>query len=95
LKYRGWEMLAGGLVYCIGEKTATDKKYPAIVAVTGIVIVVFSAVFFSSSSPWPGWRVALPVLGASLIILANKNGLTLYHFSFFQWIGYRSYSIYL
>ncbi len=94
LKYRGWEMLAGGLVYFISKRTIPDKP-SSILAIAGIALVVFSAAFFSSSSSWPGWRVALPVLGASLIILARKNTFPVYHLPFFQWIGSRSYSIYL
>ena len=46
-------------------------------------------------SLWPGWRAILPVAGAALVLLAARER-SLWTASLpAQWLGTRSYSIYL
>jgi hypothetical protein len=47
-----------------------------------------------SSYSWPGWLALLPTIGAAIVLAANQNSL-LTSGRILQWIGTRSYSIYL
>ena len=39
----------------------------------GALLVLGSFAFLSENSPYPGWRAALPALGASLVLLAGAG----------------------
>lgn len=88
---RAWEMLAGSLVYFLGSHEKKELKRPA---TTGFLIIIFSATLLNASSAWPGIITTLPVLAAAMIIYSNTNS---YWTSgkLIQYIGERSYSIYL
>ena len=98
---RVWELALGGLV---AVSTAHLRRVPALVAAVmswlGLGLILLAAVVFSPSTPYPGWKVALPVIGAALVIgggvAAPKNGAeSLLRLRPFQWIGLVSYSLYL
>ena len=95
LPSRGWELLLGGLVWLYGRR----REIPASIAVAlesaGLALIVLAAVSFDATLRWPGGLAAVPVLGAALVIAADRqrspftrNGVT-------QWLGSRSYSVYL
>lgn len=94
LHTRAWEMLAGGLVYLAGHWLRWSRIDGAIMAYTGLGLIVLSILLFSDAREWPGWRALLPVGGAMLILAANRPVLATSH-PVAQWIGDRSYSIYL
>jgi peptidoglycan/LPS O-acetylase OafA/YrhL len=94
LHTRAWEMLAGGLVYFLGLRQRLSPRYGAITARLGLGMIALSILLFTEASAWPGWRAMLPVGGAMLILLANRPFILTNHSSL-QWIGDRSYSIYL
>ncbi len=98
---RVWELALGGLV---AVSTAHLRRVPALVAAVmswlGLGMILLAAVVFSPSTSYPGWRVALPVIGAALVIgggvATTKNGAeSLLRLRPFQWIGLVSYSLYL
>lgn len=94
LHTRAWEMLAGGLVYFLGLRQHLSPRYGAMTARLGLGMIALSILLFTEASAWPGWRAMLPVGGAMLILLANRPFILTNHSSL-QWIGDRSYSIYL
>ncbi len=66
---RVWELALGGLV---AVSTAHLRRVPALVAAVlswlGLGLILLAAVVFSPSTSYPGWKVALPVIGAALVI---------------------------
>jgi peptidoglycan/LPS O-acetylase OafA/YrhL len=98
---RAWELALGGLI-AVGATWL--RKMPttaaAIMAWGGLGAIVWSAVFFNAQTPYPGSAVALPVIGAGLVIVAGtaqprlgaERALGL---APFQWFGKLSYSLYL
>ncbi|WP_319558024.1 acyltransferase family protein [Thiomicrorhabdus sp.] len=94
LPTRGWELLAGSLVYLLEARRGFlvgDRKK---LYVLGWLLVLSSMFFISSEFSWPGTLAIIPVLGASLIIFANQKSKMTTSFVA-QWLGDRSYSIYL
>ena len=90
---RAWEMMLGGIaaLYTFNIK-ASLKKY---VELIGSVLILFSFIFISSDTPWPGYMAILPVLGAFMILVANRQDSLLTNNFVFQALGRYSYSIYL
>lgn len=95
LPTRAWEMLAGALIYLFPIPLYKESKFRNLLQITGLLLIVISCFIFDSSTPWPGYSAALPVLGTSLVIWANSS--TAWWCSNFavQNLGKWSYSIYL
>ena len=98
---RVWELALGGLV---ATATVGLRRVPSPVAAvlswSGIGLILLAAVAFSSSTAYPGWAVAVPVVGAALVIASGvaqpKFGAeSVLRLRLFQWIGLISYSLYL
>lgn len=92
LPVRGWEMMLGGLVYLypvqLNEK---NKKYCQWL---GVLLIIASYSTMSEKDMWPGYLALMPVEGAFLIILANRQQ-SFFNAVILQRIGLWSYSIYL
>jgi peptidoglycan/LPS O-acetylase OafA/YrhL len=88
---RAWEMLAGSLVFFL---ISPNKKGSKGLETAGFLIIIFSAIFLNASSTWPNLITILPVIAAAMIIYSDSNS---YWTSgkLIQYIGERSYSIYL
>lgn len=93
LPTRGWELLAGGLVYLF--KINPPGRSKILLEMAGLAMVTFSAIFFTPSHIWPGWLAIFPVLGAMFVIASNRTDSPLTGNSIAQFIGTTSYSIYL
>jgi peptidoglycan/LPS O-acetylase OafA/YrhL len=99
---RAWELALGALVAVIGPATArlgATRVYP-LVALLGLAGIVFGALTLTSSTPYPGWAVAIPVVSTALLIWAGcGNPQTVIGRALsvrpMQWLGARSYSLYL
>ena len=98
---RAWELALGGLV-ALG--TSWLRRMPSRIAVlltwAGLAAIVWSAFLFKAQTSYPGWRVALPVVGAASIIAGGvaipaAGAESLLGLQPFQWLGRRSYSLYL
>jgi peptidoglycan/LPS O-acetylase OafA/YrhL len=91
---RAWEMMMGGLafIYPLHSLKETSKKYFEWV---GIALILASYAFISKDSFWPGYLALIPVLGAYLIIIANRSGSVITGNIVMQKVGLWSYSIYL
>ena len=98
---RAWELALGGL---IAVSTPWLKKLEGQLATAmtwgGLAAILYASFHFNAFTPYPGSAVAVPVLGAGLIIaggvavprhgaelLLGRKGA--------QWLGRRSYSLYL
>jgi peptidoglycan/LPS O-acetylase OafA/YrhL len=98
---RLWELGLGGLV-ALG--TVSLRRLPprvaALLSWIGLGAIVLSAFAFSAATPYPGWAVALPVVGAALVIAGGVakpayGAENLLRLRPFQWVGLISYSLYL
>lgn len=97
LPSRVWELLAGGLVYLQNSTNnrifnLSHRKNAC--AIAGLALLTTGLILYSPSDLWPSWHAVFSVSGAALIILANHQS-RLTHARWSQWMGERSYSIYL
>ncbi|MCG7654940.1 acyltransferase [Alteromonas sp. Cnat2-8] len=90
---RAWEMLVGGLAYLYPLKFM--ERHKSLAESLGILFILLSYVFITSSDVWPGYLALFPVIGAFLIIQANKADSLLTGNVLSQHVGRWSYSIYL
>lgn len=73
---RVWEF-AGGAVLALTPGERQLKGIPGdVLAWLGLVLVAFSALYYTSATPFPGWTAAVPVAGTMLVIAgAGSAGL--------------------
>lgn len=94
LQTRAWEMLAGALVFLAGRQAWSETVRRAL-ELGGFVLILAAVLLFDKHDLWPGWRAVVPVLGASLVLLAARQRSCWTGTWPAQWLGTRSYSIYL
>jgi hypothetical protein len=102
LPARMWELAVGGLVAVGGTAwrlvSATARAIAAWVGVAGVATAVLT---FDSSVAFPGSAALLPVLGTALIVISGGSDaasfapMAVLRHKTLQWIGRRSYAIYL
>jgi len=95
LPTRAWELAAGGLVFLIAKQGLASESIQKSGYWLGWVLVISSFFIITEHLAWPGYWAILPVLGTSLIILGQKDGCVLTDNPIAQWLGDRSYSLYL
>lgn len=95
LPTRGWELAAGGLVYLIAKQGFASESVKRNGYWLGWILVVASFFFITEHLAWPGYWAILPVFGTSLIILGQRESCKLTDNAVAQWLGDRSYSLYL
>lgn len=95
LPTRGWEMAAGGIVFFLSQRVVLSKNSRRVCQWLAWPILVASMMFFSGEYPWPGVWALVPVVATMLLLLANNNDSLLVANPLAQWLGDRSYSIYL
>jgi peptidoglycan/LPS O-acetylase OafA/YrhL len=98
---RAWELALGALV---AVSTVWLRRLPrhlgGILTWIGLALVMAAALAFDAQTPYPGAWVAVPVLGAGLIIAGGLGqppfgAEALLGRRPLQWMGQRSYSLYL
>ena len=97
LPTRAWELLAGGLVYLtpiIWPQIIALRKHKTILPL-GWLLLISSILFISDDLLWPGYWAIAPVLGTAIVLFAQNQGSILTNNRVCQWIGERSYSLYL
>jgi peptidoglycan/LPS O-acetylase OafA/YrhL len=98
---RGWELAVGGLVAVWSPALARAlSKLAPVLSNVGLVAVIASAFALNSSTPYPGAAAAWPVLATACVIAggsmqAGAFSERLLALPPVQWVGKRSYSIYL
>ena len=94
LHTRAWEMLAGGIVLFLSRTSLQFLAHKWRVDILGLAILIIATLTFDTHTVWPGWKAMFPVLGAMLILSANRVSI-LTGSGLAQWLGDRSYSLYL
>lgn len=94
LHTRAWEMLAGGLVFLLAAKFKPSDAQRRWMESAGLLLIVLAIVVFDKDTAWPGWRAVLPVAAAVLVLVGNRSS-TWTASGLPQWLGDRSYSLYL
>jgi peptidoglycan/LPS O-acetylase OafA/YrhL len=98
---RVWELALGGLVaVCTISLRRLPAPFAAVLTWIGLGSILVAAFLFTSTTAYPGGAVALPVVGAALIIAGGvaepAYGVErILRLRPFQWIGMISYSLYL
>jgi peptidoglycan/LPS O-acetylase OafA/YrhL len=88
---RGWELLAGALVYVVPPLTGRIARAAQ---VFGLGLIA-AAVVLAGPAGWPDEGALAPVAGTMLVLLAARTGSRVTGNGIFAWIGLGSYSIYL
>ena len=96
---RGWELLAGGLVFLLQrDAPAAPRRWRALASYTGLALVLGAALLIALLRLRPvglGPYLLLPVLGAMLIVGSNHQGNFVLRNPALQRLGLWSYSVYL
>lgn len=95
LPTRAWEMLAGGGVYLLPNQFSVSKFQKKVMELIGLITIAACINVFDASTVWPGWRATLPVLGSMLVLFAAVDRSPMTGNRVAQWLGTRSYSLYL
>lgn len=97
LPARAWEMLAGGLVYLLQTQLWVRRwiLHQRWAQAAGFAAILASILLFDTQTAWPGWRASLPVLGTMLVLWAAMPQSLWTGTQPAQWLGDRSYSLYL
>ena len=98
---RAWELAVGALV-AVGTEWLLSLPESVATGMTwiGMAAIAYGALAFSSSTAYPGSLVAIPVVGAGLVIAGGTStppagAEWVLRRGPFQWVGKLSYSIYL
>ena len=95
LPTRGWEFVGGGLVFLLGRECPSLQRYSKAMFAVGFALWLVAMLVIDSQLAWPSAWALLPVLGTMLIILAQHTSSILTAHPIAQWLGDRSYSLYL
>ena len=95
LQSRAWELLSGSCLFLAGTKFSIKQNTGRILETVGLITLAGSIAFVSPSIPWPNMLTIIPVAGTICILLAKRQNSMWAKFNLVQWIGTRSYSIYL
>ena len=90
---RSWEMIFGGLIFMYKADVTIEKK--KLLNIAGMVLIILSIFLFTADDAWPGWRVLIPTTGTALVLYADYQNSIWTNNRVAQWMGDRSYSLYL
>lgn len=94
LHTRAWEMLAGALVFLFLSKATLSTGQRGWSERVGLLLIVIAIVVFDKNTVWPGWRAVVPVAATVLVLMAGRDSRWTGS-ALAQWLGDRSYSLYL
>ena len=100
LPTRAWELLTGAALALTAARVARlPGALRAVVGWAGLAGVVIAGVTFSDTTAFPGYAAMLPVLATAAIVAAGTTLLSgpasILRWGPLQWVGRRSYAIYL
>ncbi|MGH2409322.1 MAG: acyltransferase family protein, partial [Chloroflexota bacterium] len=98
---RAWELGAGALL-AVGSPALPrlPRGVGVAMSLAGVMAIVASGLIFDNATAFPGYAVALPVLGTALAIAGGTSAPgggaeAVLRLAPFQWLGKHSYSLYL
>ena len=94
---RVWELFFGGIVYLTSKKISSNR-FDNYLSIIGLLIIIYSLLFFKDTDQTPGFISLIAVIGTGLYILFTKPNSLIYKamsFKPFVFIGIISYSLYL
>ncbi|MCV5942811.1 acyltransferase, partial [Escherichia coli] len=68
-----WEMLAGGLVWWGTRTQPMPRQWAALAELGGFVLIILAITTFDRGMLWPGYLALVPVVGAMLVLSANRQ----------------------
>jgi hypothetical protein len=99
LPTRAWELLTGAaLALAGGQVLRSNRQLAAMLGWLGVAVIIAVSFLFSITTSFPGYAALLPVVATALVINAGMlpNGpAMILQLKPLQWIGARSYAIYL
>jgi peptidoglycan/LPS O-acetylase OafA/YrhL len=95
LPSRAWELLVGGMVWLFTGRRQLPAALAGALEGVGLALIALAVVRFDSGLRWPGGFAIVPVLGAALVIAVSRQRSPFTGNSVAQWLGTRSYSLYL
>ena len=100
LHTRAWELGLGALVAAVVRSAHnTSQRVRSVIGWAGLAGVGLSVVTFGSVVAFPGWAALLPVVAAACVLFAGDDVLDgptrVLGARPLQWVGQRSYSLYL
>lgn len=93
LHTRAWELIAGGLIWLL-PTTQLKPRLRYSLSMLGLCLITIAILALDKDVVWPGVWATLPVIGAVLVIWTQQQT-ALTHHRIAQWLGDRSYSLYL
>jgi peptidoglycan/LPS O-acetylase OafA/YrhL len=100
LPFRAWELGAGALLAMLSGKVNRVKSVNReLFGWVGLVIIFVTGFIYDSKTLFPGYAAGLPVVATIFLIVSGDNSKfgpsRLLELQVFQWLGSRSYSLYL
>ena len=100
LPFRAWELGAGALLALLGSKVNRVKSVNReLFGWVGLVIIIVTGFIYDSKTLFPGYAAGMPVVATIFLIVSGDNSKfgpsRLLELRVFQWLGSRSYSLYL
>jgi len=100
LPFRAWELGAGALLALLGSKVNRVKSVNReLLGWVGLVIIIVTGFIYDSKTSFPGYAAGLPVVATVFLIVSGDNSKfgpsRLLELGVLQWLGSRSYSLYL
>lgn len=98
LPSRAWELLAGaGLALAWSRISVIPERLRATTGWIGLITLVVIASVFGEETVFPGLAAGLPVLATLLVLIAGpaRGPVSVLAWAPLQWIGKRSYALYL
>ena len=95
LPARAWEMLAGGLVWWATRQHSMSRQWARLAEGVGFALIIWAIATFDPAMLWPSYLALVPVVGAMLVLAANRQRSWLTANPFARQLGASSYSIYL
>ncbi len=96
---RIWELMIGALLATGSVPPIRSHRFRNIASAAGLVMIAWSVLTFSSSTPFPGTAALIPCLGTALIVHAGTSGETMVSRILslrpLVFVGLISYSLYL
>lgn len=95
LPTRLWELIAGALVFLFSKRFLPNRTSSLVAHGVGLAMIGLAIFAFDTSTEWPGFAAAVPIVGTGLLIWSSRANNLIFANKLSQRLGTWSYSIYL